>query len=471
MGVPEEDLLTCSLHAIADSNVLFNARVVIDPKGRDRETSLMNQREIDEGATYLGYSEALELVLSNMPLMATEEVSLEKCVGRIVASDVVACVNSPSADVSLKDGFAVRSADVAEASAKRPAHLQVIGSLYAGSRFEGVVLPGTAVRICSGSPIPAGADAVVSGEFCEELTSEVRIRADAEAGRNILAAGEDAAAGRVIVEKGEILLPGRVGLLAAAGVDRAVVIRRPKVAIVAVGDEVVAPGRRLRPGHLYASNLVALGAWLSFFDIPCETVVIRDDEDIIRRELRRRLPRTDIILTSGGAWGSERDLVIQVLEDLGWQRLFRRVRMGPGKGIAFGLWEGKPVFCLPGGPPSNEMAFLQLALPGILGMAGERWQPFQVVSATMTDDLRSRHPAWTQFIRAMLSQDSEGNLFVTPHQPESRLESIARAACLIRIPEGVHALHRGEVVQVQVLSGRNLAGPNGASLPELLSPE
>ena len=428
----------------------------------------MNRREIDEGATYLGYSEALELVLSNMPLMGTEELSLERCVGRIVAKDIVARVNSPSVDVSLKDGFAVRSADVAQASPQRPAHLQVIGSLYAGSRFEGTVHPGTAVRICSGSPIPAGADAVMSGEFCEESPSAVRVRADAEAGRNILPAGEDTTADRVIMEKGEILLPGRVGLLAAAGIDRVAVIRRPKVAIVAVGDEVVAPGRQLRPGYLYASNLVTLGAWLTFFGIPCETVVIRDDKDSIRRELRGHLPRTDVILTSGGAWGSERDLVIQVLEDLGWQRLFRRVRMGPGKGVAFGLWKGKPVFCLPGGPPSNEMAFLQLALPGILSMAGEGWQPFQVVSAKMTHDLRSRHPAWTQFVRATLSQDSKGNLLVTPHRPKSRLESIARATCLVRIPEGVRVLRRGEDVHVQVLSARNRVGPNGASIPQML---
>jgi molybdopterin molybdotransferase len=425
----------------------------------------MNRREIDEGATYLGYAQALEVVLSNMPVMGIKELSLEKCVGRIAAKDIVARVSSPSADVSLKDGFAVRSADVAEASPQRPADLRIIGSLYAGSRFKGVVRPGTAVRICSGSLIPTGADAVVSGEFCEELPSEVRVRAGAEAGRNILPAGEDTTAGRTIMEKGEVLLPGRVGLLAAAGIDRVKVFRKPRVAIVAIGDEVVAPGRQLPPGHLYASNLVTLGAWLTFFGVPCKTVVIRDDEDSIRRELRRYLPRTDLTLTSGGAWGSERDLVIQVLEDLGWERLFRRVRMGPGKGVAFGLWKGKPVFCLPGGPPSNEMAFLQLALPGILSMAGEGRQPFQVVSAKMTRGLRSRHPAWTQFIRVTLSEDSEGNFLVTPHRPKSRLESIARATCLVRIPEGVHVLQRGEVVDVQVLSARNLAGPNGASTP------
>lgn len=419
----------------------------------------MNRREIDEGATYRGYPEALRLILSNMPPVGTEELGLEHCVGRILAEDTLARVNSPSADVSLKDGFAVRSADVAEASSQRPVHLQVIGSVYAGSEFNGLIHPGTAVRICSGSALPAGADAVVAGEFCEELPSEVCVKADAELGRNVLSAGGDTMAGRTIMEKGAVLLPGSVGLLAAAGVDRTRVFRRPKVAIVAIGDEVVDLGTRLRPGRLYASNLVALRAWLSFFSIPCDTAVIRDDEDSIRRELRRHLPGTDVVLTSGGAWGSERDLVIRVLEDLGWREVFRRVRMGPGKGIAFGVWKGKAVFCLPGGPPSNEMAFLQLALPGILSMAGEGWQPFQVVSAKMTCDLQSRHPAWTEFVRATLSQDSEGNLRVTPHHPKSRLESMARATCLIVVPEGMSVLHRGQVVPVQVLSARNAVGP------------
>jgi molybdopterin molybdotransferase len=426
-------------------------------------TAVMDRGEIDEGATYRGYSEALELVLANTPPVGTEEAGLDHCLGRILAEDSVARVNSPSADVSLKDGFAVRSAEVAEASPQRPVHLRVIGSVYAGSEFKGVVHPGTAVRICSGSAIPGGADAVVAGEFCDELPSEVLVKADAEAGRNVLSAGGDAKAGSTVMEKGEVLLPGRVGLLAAGGIEQVKVFRRPKVAIISIGDEVVELGTPLRPGRLYASNLVTLRAWLSFFSIPCDTVVVRDDEDRIRRQLRSHLPRADAVLTTGGAWGSERDLVIRVLEDLGWRESFRRVRMGPGKGVAFGVWKGKAVFCLPGGPPSNETAFLQLALPGILSMAGEGWQPFQVVSAKMTHDLRSRHPAWTEFVRATLSQDSEGNLRVTPRRPKSRLESLARATCLVTVPEGVSVLHRGQVVRVQLLSSRNRMGPDGAA--------
>jgi molybdopterin molybdotransferase len=314
-----------------------------------------------------------------------------------------------------------------------------------------VVSARSAVKICSGSPIPRGADAVVSDEFCEEVSSEVNVRATAEYGRNVLRAGEDIKAGTIIAEKGKVILPGCLGLIAAAGVQYVKVYRRPKAAVVAVGDEVVAPGGHLHPGQLYASNLVTIAAWLASFGIPYDTAVVGDNEDAIRQELLNRLPNADVILTSGGAWGSERDLVVGTLDELGWHKVFHHVRMGPGKGIAFGLWESKPVFCLPGGPASNEMAFLQLALPGIMRMGGQSGHPLQTVSARLTQNLEGRHRAWTEFKDATLSCDLEGNYIVTPYRNRSRLQAIANANCLVRIPEGVESLHLGEVVPVQIL--------------------
>ncbi|MFC1901787.1 molybdopterin-binding protein, partial [Chloroflexota bacterium] len=224
------------------------------------------------------------------------------------------------------------------------------------------------------------------------------------------------------------------------------------VAVVAVGDEVVAPGGHLHPGQLYASNLVTMVAWLASFGIPCDTAVVEDSEAIIKRELRSHLAGADVILTSGGAWGSERDLVVGVLDELGWQVVFHHVRMGPGKGIAFGLWEGKPVFCLPGGPASNEMAFLQLALPGILRMSGENRHPLQTVSARLAENVGGRHRAWTEFKDAVLSCDAEGNYTVKLYRNRSRLQAIASANGLVCIPEGTVFLEPGEVVPVQILA-------------------
>jgi molybdopterin molybdotransferase len=410
--------------------------------------------EIDEGTGYVGYQEAFHLVSENVRTVGFEELTLGSSVGRIAAEDLIALVSYPSVDVSLKDGFAVKSADVADASMKRPLCLKVVGSVFAGSRFDGEVEGGTAVRVCSGAPIPRGAGAVVSGEFCEELApGEVCIRANAGEGRNVLRAGAEVKAGATIVREGGRLLPGYLGLAAAAGISRVRVYRRPKAAVVGVGDEVVAPGGQLSHGQLYASNLVTMVAWLGSFGISCVTSVVSDNKGAIKRELEQ-LTGVDVILTSGGAWGSERDLVIGVLDGLGWHEIFHHVRMGPGKGIAFGLWEGRLVFCLPGGPASNEMAFLQLALPGVLRMGGDTRHPLQTVSARLTENLKSRHQAWTEFKDAVLSRDGAGNNTVRLYRHRSRLQAIASADSLVCIPEGTEALSRGDIVPVQILAPR-----------------
>ncbi len=414
-----------------------------------------DNNEIDEGIGYVGYREAFDLIASNVRPVGVEEIPLDSGVGRIVAADVVARISYPGTDVSLKDGYAVKSEDVAGASVRHPVHLKLIGSVFAGSEFKGEVIGGTAVKVCSGASIPRGAGAVVSGEFGEELSPrEVSIKANAAPGRNILRAGGEVTAGAVIVSRGGRLLPGYMGLAAAAGINRVSVYRRPLVAIVGVGDEVVAPGENLRPGQLYASNLVTMQAWLASFGISCVTSVVKDNERAIKQELIRCLPGVDVILTSGGAWGSERDLVIGSLDKLGWREIFHHVRMGPGKGIAFGLYEGRPVFCLPGGPASNEMAFLQLALPGILRLGGDNRHPLQSVLARLSENMKSRHRAWTEFKDAVISRDASGYFTVSLYRHRSRLQAIASADSLICLPEGVTSLNAGEIIPVQVLAPR-----------------
>ena len=408
--------------------------------------------EIDEGADYIGYREAFELICSTMRPLGIEEIALESSIDRVSAEDTAAPASYPSVDVSLKDGFAVRSADVSQASGLQPASLKVVGSVFAGSEFGGQVTSGSAVKICSGAPIPVGADAVVAAEFCQEISKDkVHIRADSESGRNILQAGSEVKSGSVIVKESEIFLPGNMGLAAAAGISRVRVYRRPKTAALGIGDEVVAPGETLLPGQLYASNLVTIGAWLDSFGIQYAASIVKDSAEAIKLELEKLLSEVDVIVTSGGAWGSERDLVVGTLEELGWQKIFHHVRMGPGKGIAFGRWKDKPVFCLPGGPASNETAFLQLALPGILRMAGDRRHPLPTVSARLAEDVTSRHRQWTEFKDAMVSMEAGGSYSVRPYRSRSRLQAIADANCLLCIPEGAVSLNSGEIVPVQML--------------------
>jgi molybdopterin molybdotransferase len=156
-------------------------------------------------------------------------------------------------------------------------------------------------------------------------------------------------------------------------------------------------------------------------------------------------------ITNGSAWESERDLVGKVLDGLNWKSLFRHVRMGPGKGVSFGIWNEKPVFCLPGGPASNEIAFLQLALPGLLHLAGFTKSPLQSVSARLTQDIMGRHPAWTEFYKAKLVQSQERYPSIEPYSGAKRLHSTANIVCLIRKPEGVEALYRGQILNVRIM--------------------
>ncbi|MBN1160677.1 MAG: molybdopterin molybdotransferase MoeA [Dehalococcoidales bacterium] len=408
--------------------------------------------EIDEGTDYVGYQEAFQLICDNVKTVGVEELPMALSVGRIAAADIVAAVSYPSVDVTLKDGYAVVSADVAKASVQNPVRLKITGSVYAGGRRDLKVMPGSTVKVCSGAPIPPGAEAVVSEELCEEISSdEVLVKADAAIGRNVLIAGGEVKAGSIIVKKGGRLLPGYLGLAAAAGINRVDVYRRPVTAIIGVGDEVVAPGANISPGQLYASNLVTMEAWLESFGISSVSSIARDNKAAIKKELTKHIGDADVILTSGGAWGSERDLVIGVLDELGWRKIFNHVRLGPGKGIAFGIWEGKPVFCLPGGPASNEMAFIQLALPGILRMCGDTRHPLPSVNARLGESVKGRHPAWTEFKDAVLSRDAKGDYHVRLYKHRSRLQAIASANGLLCVPEGISSLSAGEIVSVQVL--------------------
>jgi molybdopterin molybdotransferase len=220
------------------------------------------------------------------------------------------------------------------------------------------------------------------------------------------------------------------------------------VAVIATGDEIVAPGKPLPGGKLYASNMVEICSWLSVFGMGALAEVAGDRGGEILSAIRKHLAKADAFVTSGGIWGSERDLMTGVLKELQWKGIYHRVKMGPGKAVAFGLLEGKPFFCLPGGPPSNEMAFLQLALPGILALAGRRAAPFPVLTALLTETVKG-DKSWTQFVHARLVGGEE--IRVRPEKLKSRLQSMARKEAIIKIPEGAEVIAEGEEIPVQVL--------------------
>lgn len=398
----------------------------------------------------LGLEEALKLTLERVESLPTQRVELLDGLNRALAEDIFSKVDSPSIDASMKDGYAVISHEVQEATREHPVRLKLADCLAAGDNRKVQVIPNTTIRVLTGAGIPHGANAVVAEEFTEVENDTLTVYINAEPGRNILPKSSDVATGQIVADKGSLVTPGLTGMVAAAGHSRINVVRSPTVAIIATGDEVVAPGQPLPEGKLYASNMTTLAGWCRRYDMQTRMDVVKDDEETIYRKLGQQAETADAIVTSGGAWTGDRDLVAKVLDRLGWQQAFHRIRIGPGKAVGFGLLKSKPVFILPGGPPSNLMGFLQIALPGLLKLAGHRRTALPKTNVRMSTDLTGRYADWTQFIYGILEKDNDVPLFRSL-KDKSRLRSMAEAQAVVAIPEGETLLPAGSVVEAQLL--------------------
>ena len=401
----------------------------------------------------VGLKKALRLTGRSLPLMGVEIKPLNRLAGRVLSANLISLVNSPSVNASLKDGYAVISRDIEKAGPGNPVTLTVSAKVFAGNMTEYKVTRGHAVRVTTGAPVPKGATAIIAEEFCHRDGEALICLNTALPGKNILNKGSDIKYKQVVAKKGTLLTPSLVGLIAASGLTEAPVYQRPQVAVIATGDELVAPGKPLPKGKLYASNTVEICSWLSLFGLPHHMRTAKDSKASIQSAIKALLSKADAIITTGGAWGSEKDLILKVLDELSWQGIYHRVRMGPGKGAGYGLLEKKPFFCLPGGPPSCEMAFLQLALPHLIFMSGNRQPPFPIIKAKLKTTVKG-DINWTQFIHARLGEDRDG-LSVTPLLPKSRLQSMAQKDALIMIPEGIGQIEAGEWIDTQSLNPGN----------------
>ncbi len=398
----------------------------------------------------IGYEEALNLVNKNLKPLPPQKIPALYATGYVLAAEVRALVNVPQEDVSLKDGYAVRAKDISEASPEKPVALKLMGEISAGERKDFTLGPNTCVRVTAGALLPKGADAVLAEEFARKEGSVILALADAPPGKNILPRGTDVLAGEVLLPRGQKLTPLEVGLLAAAGVEEILVYPKPRIFLLATGDEVVAPGHPLKRGELYASNLVTLSAWCSQFGLPWVSRVVKDEAKLLEQTVEEFLSGPwEVLITSGGAWRGPKDLIVKVLERFGWQKIFHRVRMGPGKAVAFGLLKEKVVFCLPGGPPSNQMAFLNLALPGVLLLTGNQGPPFPETLVKLSQDVGGQKD-WTQFLLGELKREGETLLF-KPLKPKSRLSYLAQGEALIRVPEGEEKIRAGAMVCARLL--------------------
>lgn len=391
--------------------------------------------------------------VSEITPLGQEKVDLAQAVRRVAAMDVVACSDCPSADVSLKDGYAVVSADIEEATPAKPVRLKVIGVTTAGEKQPGgLEKTGTAIRIMTGGQLPPGADSVLASEFAQEENGWVKANGDAGVGRNILRHGADVQSGKVVVASGTVLNPTHLGLLAAAGVSQVEAYRVPRVVVVATGSELVAPGEPISAGMVAASNMVTLLAELKVMGISADSLIIKDDLHHLTASIAPLLDQYDVVMTCGGVLDGDKDFTLRAMDDLGVDRIFHRVRVGPGKGVSMGWFQDTLIFNLPGGPPSNHVAFLLLALPGIRRRAGSN-APFPGrAQALITEPLKGRS-GWTQMVYGTMQpygygkeddtqlnpeEDLSGadcRLKVKPITKKRRLQAMALADCLIEIAE------------------------------------
>jgi len=416
---------------------------------------------------FMEVEEARREILDRIRPLEPETVPLLEALRRVLAADVRSGDDIPPFDNSAMDGYAVRAVDVSQAGPERPVSLSVIGNLAAGTVFTGALRPETAVRIMTGAPLPASADAVIRFEDTDEgldgapqATGRVQVLRAASPGDNVRRAGEDVRQGELVLEPGTLLRPPEIGLLASLGRAEVSVTRRPRVAVLATGDELVDVDQPLAPGKIRNSNSYSNYAQvLRYGGVPLLLPIARDTAADVTARIEEGIALgADLFLTSGGVSVGDYDLVKHVLHNLGHVD-FWQVRMQPGKPMAFGHLRGVPLLGLPGNPVSAMVVFEQFARPAILKMQGRRQLRKPEVEVTLLDDAKA-YGDRVRFLRAIVTQDAEGRWTarLTGPQGSGILSSMVRANGLAVIPKHEGKVRAGTRVRVQMLDWPEVEG-------------
>ncbi len=408
----------------------------------------------------LTVEQALAAVLAGVTVLPAETVALLDGLGRVLAKPIVAQDSLPPFANSSMDGYALRAADVAGAGPEKPVTLRVVADIAAGKIVTAVIETGSAARIMTGAPMPQGADAVVPVEDTNEawrgrerpLPDTIQIRRSVQAGDYVRGVGEDILAGQTIIEAGRVLRPQEIGVLASLGQVEVSVVKRASVAILATGDELVAVDQPLTPGKIRNSNgytqaaqVAALGA------IPLMLGIAGDTEASVRARLDEGLAAgVDLFVSSAGVSVGAYDVVKAVLEQAGEVR-FWRVRMRPGKPLAFGKYGGVPYLGLPGNPVSALVSFERFARAAILKMGGHQVFERPQVPVILQDAIQS--DGRESYVRAFVARGNDGRYTATTtgSQGSHIMTSLVKANALVIVPEGVKVVAPGEQLRAWML--------------------
>lgn len=385
-------------------------------------------------------AEASSEILANIWRLEIEQVALAECVGRVLAQDVVAQASMPPWDNSSMDGYAVRSADVSNATDSAPVKLTVIGDIPAGSFATRNVAKGEAMRIMTGAPVPTGADCVVRLEDTDLGMMTVSIRVPAAAGRNVRYMGEDFTRGKQGLHAGTPLHVAHIGVLAALGARSVPVFRAPRVAIISSGDELVQTedySEVIAGKKIVSSNNYTLSALVrEAGGMPVDLGIAADSVASLREKLEQTRD-CDLIVTSAGVSVGEKDLTREAIAQLSGNHIFWKVRMRPGAPLAFGTLYDKPWLGVSGNPVSAMVSFILFAQPVIRKMLGHSLLFPSLITARTAEEIHTSAPL-THFLRGIISADARGySARLSGSQSSGVMTSLARANALLVVPEDV----------------------------------
>ena len=404
--------------------------------------------------------EAQQKVLEEIPVLGRERIHILEALGRVLAQDVNAIRDVPSADNSAMDGYCLRHEDVVGTDSSTPVKLRIIGESPAGRPFRGRLGPGDAVRILTGGLIPEGADTVIMVEDTERDGDGVKCFRDPGLAAHIRRKGEDVRAGEVILRSGTIVRPPEIGMLATMGHAYVHVYQRPIVGVLSTGNELVDLDEPFSEGKIVCSNSYSLVAQIMECGAIPLSLGIASDNEMDQREKISDGLRADVIITSGGVSVGKYDLVKETLTKLGMRVKFWRVAMRPGKPLLFGTIGNKPVFGLPGNPTSAMISFEQFVRPAILKMMGHTDLFRPLIEAILAEDVGTI-PDRLHLVRCKLF-DRDGQMMAAPTgtQSSGALRSMVLADGLMILPPSDKLFSAGQKVKVQLLHTNSPLSPH-----------
>ena len=396
----------------------------------------------------LSFEAARTMILESVIPLPPEAVSLLDVVGMVIAEDIRAPRDMPLWNNSAMDGFAVRAEDCVAGQT-----LTVDGYIPAGGSASGItVKPGGAVKIMTGAPAPVGCDAIVPIEETVEKNGKLILTGQVRPGDHLRIRGEDVSKGELVIAAGTALRPAEINMLASFGYRTVPVFRRPKVAILSTGDELVEPGEDIGTGQIFNSNDYSIAAAVKQLGgEPVLLGIARDDRQSLTEKIAAGLEE-DLLITTAGVSMGDHDLVCDVLEALQVERRFWKVDIKPGRPTAFGLKNGKPVFSLPGNPVSSMITFEQFVRPALLKMMGHQRLIEPLVRAVMQETIKKK-PGRVQFLRVRVAKDGQRLVASSSgDQNTGILRTLLRANGIAVLPADLEQLASGEEVDVQLIA-------------------